>query len=457
MKRAIAICIVILLFLTAAGCNEQDTTADVSDVSSVAAPIEADLDTCEPRDDVDVLLTLQNSGTVAMYTRSEDVANARLTDDEQARLDFFKKYYGLAIQYRYVDGDLLTRFVTDFAAGDAPDYLPLDERTWPRAGLRRAVCSLYELDGHGVLALDHPSINAYKNVAALFTCRGEVYSVGIVCAAPALCAVNADLFARYGVKSPLAYYAEGHWDIDAYLACAKGLARTLADGTNVWGGCWADGSDFLVANGVGLVGWQDDGTLAPTLDSPACRRVLTAWVQTFREGLAPTAAQGGAALFAQGRMGMLVCDADTLARQVGDLAFSWDYVPAPLGDGNDAGTIPGRCVGNGIVATAKNIQGAVNYCIAEKQYRWYVENPKNYPYIYRLDSYKGVFTEEQILAISYSVEKIGLDLHQGTVKTRADFAVFWDTLSESDRAVEDVLTEYAPLLREAVDDANAAA
>ena len=400
------------------------------------------------------ITALQNSGTITLYTDKATLVKGEPTDDEKDEYDFYKKYYGLTIKWKYQAwGDDLSKFLIDYANGDAPDFITLNYRRWPKAGTRQVVYSIDELKEKGVVGLDHPEITRYNDVASRFCIGDTLYSPGINYADPSFLAYNVDLFDEYKVKSPGDYFKEGNWSMDTFLQCAKEITRTLGDGTKIWGAYWRDATYYLVADDARLVDWNADGTkLVLQMSKANSVKPLETWANTFIDGYSPTSEDGGSDKFKIGQMGMFVCDANNFAQKVPDYTFKWEIVPTPLGANNVSGNIPGECSGNGIVSSSKNPQGVLNYHIAKSQWQAYRYNT---PYgLYFSDAYDGAFNEEQLKTIATSAEHVGLDLYMGIGNLVNSQWNFWNALKSGTKTTKEVFDTFEPVFRAEVDEEN---
>lgn len=404
----------------------------------------------------DTVAALQNSGTITLYTQYGTLAKGQPDDEQKAQLDFYKKYYGLNIKYKYQGyGDNLSKFLIDYSNNDAPDLISLDYRRWPKAGIRQVVFSIDELKEKGVVGLDHPEITRYEDIASRFRIGDRLYSPGITYADPSFLAYNVDLFDQYKVKNPGEYYKEGNWSMDTYIQCCKEITRELSDGTKIWGSFWRDATYYLVADDARLVDWDASGEkLKLTMTNPETVKALEVWADTYIQGYSPSAEQGGSEPFKVGHMGMFVCDANNFAQKAKDYTFKWDIVPTPLGSHNTSGNTPGECSGTGIVSSSKNPQGALNYCIATSLYRQ-ARFQNNYGIKYILQ-YEGVYNKEQMDLIMTACDHIGLDLYMGVGNLLNVQWNFWNALKSGTMTTKEVFDTYEGVWQAEVDAENEA-
>ena len=457
LSVVLALCLTAALAL-AAGCSDggSDTGSKATGSKSgntVSATIEsvygADLSE-------ETITALQNSGTITQYTMYQNqVKEADWEDEFREEMEFYKKYYGLTIKHKYqAYGDDLSKFLIDFANGDAPDWIPLSYRRWPKAGTRQVVYSMDELKELGLVGLDHPELTRYEDVGARFRLGNTYYSPGIYYTTPSICVVNVDLFDEYKVKSPIEYYNEGNWNLDTYMQCCKEITRTLADGTKIWGSAWRDHTYYLVANDARLVSWNEDYTkMVLTMKDTKCVKALEIFRDSFVNGYSPSAEEGGGSTFFKiSQMGMFIHDANNYAQGCKNYTFHWEIVPTPLGADNVSGEIPGECSGNGVVNSTKNPQGVINYCIAYSQWKSFHYNQ---PYgIYYVHTFKDVYNDEQLKMICESASHIGLDIYWGVGNITNIQWNFWNNIKGEKQTIKEAMDTYEPLFQAEIDAEN---
>lgn len=401
------------------------------------------------------LAAFQNSGEITLYTDKADIAKGKYDDGLKAAHDFYKKYYGLTIKYKYqAYGDDLTKFMVDYANGDAPDYITLNYRRWPKAALRQVVYSVDDLEKMDIVGLDHPEFKKYADLQTPFTIDGVCYSPVAAYSSPVLVCVNTDLFEKYSVKSPVEYYKEGNWTMDTYVQCCKELTRTLADGTKVWGTYAWDYSWYLVANDGRMVSWADDWTLKLTMNETKTMNALLQWKDLYDKAYSPSSEENGASKpFQTGNMGMYLYTGNNISMDVVDYTFNWDLVPMPYGNDNTSGMLPGEISGAGIVTSAKNPQGVINYLIANRLWNNFVMNSDESLFITRKEYY-DVYTDEQIDLITSYAGKIDQDFYRGVGNLYSNQYKFWNDLKRGTMTVKEVMDTYQPLWQSHVDEEN---
>lgn len=454
LSAALVLCLVAALAL-AAGCNTDSGSGTTSSKPNPTASATVE-DIYGEGLSEDVINALQNSGTITSYTMYQDQVNSSdWTDEFRQEMEFYKKYYGLTIKWKYQKyGDDLSKFLVDYTNGDAPDVIPLSYRRWPKAGDRQVVYSIDELKGLGVVGLDHPEITRYNDVAARFRVGDDYYSPGIYYTAPCICVVNTDLYQELKVKSPIDYYKEGNWNLDTFLQCCKETTRIQADGTKIWGAAWRDHTYYLVANDARLVRWNDNYTkLVLSMNETRAVKALEVFRDSFVDGYCPSAEEGGGSTFFKiGQMGMFMHDANNYAQSCKNYTFNWEIIPAPLGSDNVSGEIPGECSGNGVVTSTKNPQGCINYFIARSQWSSLYNNQ---PYgMYYVQTFTGVYNDEQIKTICGLADHIGLDLYWGVGNMTNIQWNFWNGIKGGEKTIKEIFNTYEPLFQAEIDAEN---
>lgn len=451
MKKILSVVLILVMCAALAlttGCNN---TGDTDDKKTSSVTVENIYGSSELTQEQ--IAAFQNSGEITLYTTEPELAKGEFDDEDKEYHDWLKKYYGLTIKYKFqAYGDDLTKFMVDYAADKAPDYISLNYRRWPKAGTRQIVYTVRELEEKGIVGLDHPQMKQYADLQAPFCIGGECYSPIAYFCNPVVVAVNTDLYKKFQVKSPVEYYKEGNWNMDTFLKCCEEITRTLPDGTKYWGAAGWNYSWYLVANDARLITWDDNDNLVLTMTDKATVDTLEMWQDMNVNGYSPSA-QDGAAInpFGTGLQGMKLYTADNHAQELPDVNFNWDIVPMPYGDNNTSGLVPGEISGSGIVTSSKNVQGIINYLIANRVWNDAERGEKS---LYLPDTYEGVYNDEQIALIQSYCDKVDQDIYMGVGNINSHHWKFWDDI-RAGMDIKTAIETYEPVWQVQVDEENA--
>lgn len=343
----------------------------------------------------EMMNALKNSGEVVVYWESNT-----FSDKDADFLDYFEKYYGGIFVRRYCpSNDDMTVFLQDFYSGTSPDVLRLNDSYWPRTAMRNATYSTERLDELGVIGLDHPALKGDRELTqAAYTYSGRCYAVAMDFVAPAMVAVNKDLFDYCMVGSPSAYFERGNWDVDAFFRCSHEIARTLPNSKKLYACNSFEPSWFLLTNEADPIVF-DKYNMLPSLTVPEALRSL-ARCRTFLTTVSTT---DNFDAFRQGELAMLCGTADELAEVLTDCNFSWDVIPFPYDSDNASGRTVGKITAWGISSHTKNAQGAFNFILA---YRLFEDFYYNLDDSFAWDNSYVVYNDSQqqrITSMSYMV------------------------------------------------------
>jgi len=319
----------------------------------------------------EVLEALTNSGTVSSYVFTNDDTAGRPAHlgglNNKDFQDLFREVYGGELELKNIPWEAWENvFITDFAAESAPDMIYGFAKLWPKIANRGMVYSNKELKELGIVGLDHPVLkDGFEAVEANFTYKNEVYGLALHRSGCFWSIVNEDLFKKYGVKSPSAYYEEGLWDMDALSKCSNELitAAGLNDSgvREIFGYyCW-DSTAFIRANGQQLIGYDGaTGTLSNNCKKVEVVEAMENLRKAFREGWATLDKNA----FSKGNSGMIAVTDENVAQNIKDLSFDWSIIPFPKGKSNTNNQIPGSVSAWMVTTSSDNAQGAVNLIIA---------------------------------------------------------------------------------------------
>ena len=434
----IVLALVCALGITAAGCasSGDNTQADANDNANLIPGGVADVSE-------EVLAALSNSGHVNVYTFSKE--QSQETTDFY---DYFTQVYGGEIESNYVVWEgWESKFITDFAGGDAPDVITLFYKLWPKVANRGMVYSLNELKDLNVVALDHPIFAEDIELCDKnYSYKGNTYSLTVEFKSAVYCCVNTDLYKQYNVKSPVEYYNEGTWNYENFVKSCKELARDT-DGdtiTDVLGYTGWDLSWFVVANGGQLVTMDEKGNIYDCLDTLNVNNALNNVFQLASVDKCITRED----TFSNGKIGMRAALKTNVAKPIlaGDITFNWDIVPFPYGpDNTQGGVMPGDINGTAIVTATQNPQGALNYIIAHRVFSQMNEGKYEDNLDYQA---MGIFNETQLQIISDYDNQTANAFFMGVGTLWHAQWDFWYSLERSKGGVSEVLASFKPMFEQ---------
>ncbi len=372
MKKVLSVLLMLVLVfalcITATSCQTSETSKEETGDFSNYIPGGVE-DVSE-----EVLQALTQSGTVTSYVfTNEDTAGRPLTLGGLNNKNFqklFNEVYGGTLQLDMITWEgMENTFIVDFAANEAPDLIYGCAKLWPKMANRGMVYSLKELkEEQKVVGLDHPVLkDSYEAVEANFTYKDECYGIALHRAGCFWSIVNEDLYKKYNVKSPSAYYKEGLWDTAALEKCSNELitAAGLSDsGTREIFGyyCW-DSTAFVRGNGQQIVGYDPKtGTLSNNVQKTEVVEGMELLRRAFQDGWATT--KGDQETFAAGKIGLIAVTDENVYPHVNALTFNWSLIPFPKGPSNTNNQLPGSVSAWMVTTSAQNPQGVVNLVIA---------------------------------------------------------------------------------------------
>ncbi len=368
MKKIISMIIITVLVcslcLCATSCKSTDgdkpeeTFSLAGDIPGGVADVSAE-----------VMEALRNSGDISVYSYASEKDGP--SNYEKAFQTYFSEIYGGNLVYAHKQWEGWEQtFITEFSAGEGPDVIYLWYKLWPKAANQKMVYSVEDLTEKGVVALDHPAFEPDKELMqANFTYKRENYGIATDSASAVYIGVNTDLYKEHGVKSPVEYYNEGKWDIDTLIKCATEITKDLDNdgfedtfGYNGWDLNW-----FVVANEGYLLEMDEDGKIFDNFDSINVINGLEKVYELYHTTKAGTQN----ASWHAGRIGMVGALKQNVGRFIVDneVTFNWEVIPFPKGADNKNGTMPGDINGFAVSSASKNLQGAVNYILAQKVFR----------------------------------------------------------------------------------------
>ncbi len=442
MKRIISLIVLLSMVMTlgvaVSACKSgAQTVAQPSSVYSEEIPGgTADVST-------EVLEALTMETSITMYNFG---SGSKKWYDEF--VEYYKEVYNGTVNYIYRDNEAWHEsFLVEFSSGECPDLLYLYEKNFPTFTNRGVVYSNEELAEMGVVGLDHPIIAGDREVLDKhFTYRGKTYSFAVLHAEPDMVFVNEDLFKKYSVKSPSAYYAEGQWDWETFEKCAAEITRdTDGDGaTDIWGYRGWDGIYVLNAAGGEPVSIKEDGTVYSTLDTPQSLQGLQNYINIYTE---LKCAAKSTQVFSTGSLAMIAWlpqnEYHSIVGEQGKekYTFEWSLVPYPLDSRTNtenirSGKVRGRCIST--TADAVTAQGCVNYIIAFKAFSELNPDPAE-------SDFSRAFTPEQLQMIADCTLQIRGPLYQGVGNLWHAQWDFWSALQKGGATPSEIVNTYKPL------------
>ncbi len=444
MKKVLSVMVAIMLTaalaLTASGCKPNDI-GDNDKTGSYADAIpggSADVST-------ETLEALTNSGEVSIYQFSgggTTASGGSLEEDEEFK-NYFESVYGGKLNYQTVVwSGWESKFITEFAAGDAPDVIYLFSQIWPKAGSRGLVYSKADLEGLGVKALDHPVIaNSNELAERNFAFNNNVYGLDVFLVTPNVMLVNDTLMKECGVeKTPKQLYNEGQWNWDSFIDIMAKVCSVDkdADGQTDYRGYNGWDATYVISANAGYMITEKDGTLQSNFSDVKVINGLQMYNELSTKNYMLERGD-----FKEGKTATFVETHYNISKKInneGDgLGFDWSVVPFPLGADNTEGNQVGGCEAYAVVSSTENPQGAVNLIIAKNAFEsGYTELDPKYDLEYWLDD-----DGDQMLAdIRLKVKE---KLWAGVSNVWGGQWNFWGAV-RSTSSVTEVLTTYEPWL-----------
>jgi len=440
MKRILSI-LLVLVMVAALGVSATGCASTGGDKSGDDGKYSQDIPGGVGDVSAETLEALSNSGTVTVYDFSEGTS-----DEEKEFDDYFSQVYGGTLDRAHVVWEgWESKFITDFAGGDAPDVIYLYSKIWPKAASRKMVFSQNELTEEGVVGLDHPVIaDSLELSENNFKFAGEVYSLDVYLVTPACMAVNDTLLKECGVdKTPKQYYKEGQWTWDNFLKVCEQVCSVDKDGDglsdysgyNGWSGRY-----ILGMNAAELISLNEDGIAQTNFD----KTEVVNGLQMIRT-LYGEKKYGGDMSFKEGKVATLVYEDYNIAKNLhtdGEkVPFDFSVVPLPAGPDNTDGYVFGGCEAYAIVTSSKNPQGALNYIIAKHAFDEQYAKEDESDLEFWLDDEGDQMLEDMRSRVTETVwDGIG-----NTWSVQWDF---WNAVRTGKMTVAELLTSYEPLFKQ---------
>ncbi len=445
----IAVMLIAALGLSATGCKSR-IDGDTDNTGSYADAIPGG----SANVSAETLEALTNSGEVSIYQFTgggTTASGGTLEEDEEFKKYFDSVYGGNLVYQSVVWGGWESKFITEFAAGDAPDVIYLFSQIWPKAGSRGLVYSKADLEKLGVQALDHPVIeNSTELAERNFQFNNNIYGLDVFLVTPNVMLVNDTLMKECGVeKTPKQLYDAGQWNWDTFMQIMAQVCSVDKDvdgqidyrGYNGW-----DATYVMSANAGYLITEKDGMLQANTTDN----KVING-LQMYND-LSKKSYMLERGDFTEGKTATFVETHYNISRKIHNegngLGFDWSVVPYPLGADNTEGNQVGGCEAYAVVSSTENPQGAVNLIIAKNAFESnYTELDPKYDLEYWLDDEGDTMLADIRLRVK---EK----LWAGVGNVWGGQWDFWGAVRSS-ASVTEILSTYSPWLMAQCETENA--
>ncbi len=392
----------------------------------------------------EVLEALQDSGEISMYML-DNGSSVKGNESEWFKefLDYYEQVYNGTVSVRnMVTDNWEGKFLVEFASGDNPDLFHLMETNFPKFVNRGMVYSVKEMKEMNVVGFDHPQLTKdFDLVSSHFKFNGELYTFCTNMAESDMLFVNEDLFKKYSVKSPSAYYKEGIWNWKSFEKCASEITRdTDGDGlNNVFGYYGWDGNFIITAAGGELVHLNDNGKLSVGLSDSATIKGLENYANIYSKLKCASNSDN----FRKGELAMIAfLPQNNYDIQCGEngqkYSFEWSMVPFPLDDQSNTNRIrSGKSYAWAVASSAKNPQGCINFMIALRTYKEVNPNP------YEFD-YTKLFNDEQIQMIEDCTRQMVVPIFHGVGTIWSAQWDFWGMIKRG-AAPSEIINTYNPM------------
>ncbi len=448
MKKLLSIILTIMLIaalaLTASGCKS-NADSDIGAGGEFADAI--------PGGSADVsaetIEALSNSGKVTVYAYTSD---NKVSEDNKKFAEYFNTVYGAELEYKTeVWEGWESRFITQFAGGDAPDVIYLYSKLWPRAANRGLVYSKADLEEKGVVALDHPAIAETADLAERnFGYKGNVYGLDVYLVTPQVMLVNDTLLKNCGIeKTPKTLYNEGMWNWDSFMnICAQvSSIDNDSDSTADYRAYYGWDPNYIPTNNEGyLIKADENGKLYANTEDVKVINGLQLYNDITRKGY--TVDRGK---FFEGKTATMVEIHGNIAKNIWNegnkLTFDWSVVPMPKGPDNETGSTIGGCEAYAVVSSTENPQGALNFIIAKNAYNKAYTQEDEEDLTFWLDD-DG---DQMIVDLQSKVQQ---KLWEGVGNVWSSQWDFWNAV-RSTQSVTELLTTWSPWIEAQCETENA--
>lgn len=305
--------------------------------------------------------------------------------NELNRMKAFEEETGIKIKNIMVPWETIdTKYILDISTGSAPDMITISDEKWPRyaiKGIAQPIDPFFD---------KNDEIYKTSDQLGYFKWKGENYAISGD-SSPLLLWYNKTMFEQNDVKTPLEYYEEGTWNWDTWRKAGMELTLTPDnDGKEQWGYAGWRFEAIISSNGGSFLDFTDEGTIELALEKKNTMDALQ-FMQTASftdKWMKPDGNFTWISDFKAGRLAMFCEGSFVRHMDFKDVSFEMEFVPFPLGSGNDTGYLPGSTSGVGICRGAKNPYGVVEYLKFVEQFNKDNKDESD-------DPFKKVVSEEQ--------------------------------------------------------------
>ena len=400
-------------------------------------------------------LALKNSGEITIYAGLPgNFADA--SSWWEGFYNYYKKNYNGTVSL--VSGptfnDWSKSFIKDFASNTAPDLIQLYYKNWPSFVNRGLVSSIEDMKKVGIVGFDNSYLtDGLELVNDDFMYGGKHYAFAMESVDPVMIFVNEDLFKKYGVKSPSAYYKEGKWNWQTFELCASEISQdTNNDQKNeIYGYIGYDDSWIVTAAGGNLITLNKDNSLSVTLEKESTWQGLVNYNSIYRIYKSAKYESASDTYFLSGKSGMIAYMPKGIysylfgqgSANAKKIDFEWSMVPYPLDERtNKSGVRPGEAFAWAVCSQSNNPQGCINFKIALREYSKSNPQPESI-------KYEEKFTKSQMNMIESCQSKVVNATYQGVDNLWDGQWDFWNMLRRT--TVESTVKQYKPMFEQAVE------
>lgn len=364
----VTVCVTMLL--TACVVKPEEDNASSTNVTNDNKPTESSEAVQSPAEENEVVSTLpetlENPNITILWHTSEEQYNTNLENNPNtfdpvwSVKSKFEEKYGGTVNVIAVDwGGQKEKLINMVNAGETVDLAQAHDQNFPIYPAKKLVQDISQY-------VDVNDSFWNSSVTKAFTFGGVPYAVGVD-ATPVVIYYNKTLFENYSVKSPMDYYKEGNWNWDTFREAALAMTGdTDGDSVNdTFGFGWWDSAyvQFLAANGITHVAYNEDGTIGSNYMSPAATETMTFLQDAFVKDKYIDASQTGdyfINLFKSGKLAM-TCEYGFNGFEAYACDYEIGWAPIPTGPSGSKLQGGGGMSGWSIPITSTNGDGAAAF------------------------------------------------------------------------------------------------